>query len=93
MNDVFFLVENATGRKFSYYCKRRGIYLDTFHSQGACTRAMNKHDLHKTHSPVHAIDYKPVMVERTNLMSGLSYMEDINTPGYCSPASESYWSL
>ena len=32
------------------------------------------------------------MVERTNLMSGKKYMEKLNTPSYCSPASESYWS-
>jgi len=37
--------------------------------------------------------YKPNMVERTNLMSGKKYMEDVNTPNFCSPASESYWSM
>ena len=38
-------------------------------------------------------DYRPRMVERTNLMSGQKYMEDINTPNFCSPASETYWSM
>ena len=33
------------------------------------------------------------MVERTNMMTGKKYMESINTPAYCSPASESYWSM
>lgn len=33
------------------------------------------------------------MVEKTNMMSGKKYMESINTPGYMSPASESYWSM
>ena len=37
--------------------------------------------------------YRPRMVERTNLMSGITYMEDVNTPNFCSPASESYWSM
>ena len=32
------------------------------------------------------------MVERTNLMSGKKFMEPSNTPDYCSPSSESYWS-
>ena len=32
-------------------------------------------------------------VERTNLMSGKKYMEASNTPNYCSPSSESYWSM
>jgi hypothetical protein len=33
------------------------------------------------------------MIERTNLMSGKKYMESVNTPNYCSPASEAYWSM
>jgi hypothetical protein len=33
------------------------------------------------------------MVERKNLRSGEMYKEPINTPGYCSPSCESYWSM
>ena len=33
------------------------------------------------------------MVERTNLMTGKKYMEPANTPLYCSPSSETYWSM
>lgn len=33
------------------------------------------------------------MVERVNLMSGKTYWESINTPNYCSPSSEAYWSM
>lgn len=33
------------------------------------------------------------MVERVNLMSGTKYMESVNTPLCCSPASETYWSM
>src|SRR5262245_54997507 len=32
------------------------------------------------------------MVERTNFMSGKKFMEPSNTPGFCSPSSETYWS-
>ena len=32
-------------------------------------------------------------VERVNLMSGVKYMESINTPNYMSPASEAYWQM
>lgn len=32
-------------------------------------------------------------VERTNMMSGVKYMEAINTPPYMSPACDSYWSM
>ena len=33
------------------------------------------------------------MVERVNIMSGKTFMESINTPLCCSPASETYWSM
>lgn len=38
-------------------------------------------------------DYQPRMVTRKNLMSGKEFQEDVNTPYFCSPASESYWSM
>ena len=33
------------------------------------------------------------MVKKVNLMSGKEYWESVNTPNYCSPASEAYWSM
>ena len=33
------------------------------------------------------------MVERTNMMGGAKYMERFDTPRYCSPSSEAYWSM
>lgn len=33
------------------------------------------------------------MVIRVNLLSGKEYMESVNTPSYCSPSSEAYWSM
>jgi hypothetical protein len=33
------------------------------------------------------------MVERTNMMGGAKFMERYDTPYYCSPSSESYWSM
>lgn len=33
------------------------------------------------------------MVKRVNMMSGKEYYESVNTPNYCSPASEAYWSM
>ena len=32
-------------------------------------------------------------VERKNIMSGELFMEAVNTPNHCSPASEAYWSM
>ena len=33
------------------------------------------------------------IVQRTNLMSGEPFFERINTPHYCSPSSDTYWSM
>ncbi len=38
-------------------------------------------------------EYKPRMVTRKNLMSGIEFQEDVNTPYFCSPSSETYWSM
>lgn len=32
-------------------------------------------------------------VTKVNLMSGKEYQESSDTPGYCSPSSEAYWSM
>ena len=32
-------------------------------------------------------------VTRTNLMGGAEYQERYDTPNYCSPSCESYWSM
>lgn len=37
--------------------------------------------------------YDEDMVERVNLMSGKKYMEHRDTPLFCSPSSETYWSM
>jgi hypothetical protein len=37
--------------------------------------------------------YKPRMVTRTNIMTGEKFEEDVNTPYFCSPSSESFWSM
>jgi hypothetical protein len=33
------------------------------------------------------------MVKRNNLMGGAEFMERYDTPYFCSPSSESYWSM
>ncbi len=37
--------------------------------------------------------YKPRMVERVNIMTGKKFKEDVNTPHFCSPSSETFWSM
>lgn len=42
----------------------------------------------------HALELgNTTMVEKTNMMTGKKFLERENTPYYCSPASESYWSM
>lgn len=31
--------------------------------------------------------------QRTNLMSGVEYVESVNTPAHLSPSTETYWSM
>jgi hypothetical protein len=33
------------------------------------------------------------MVKKINMMSGKEFLEDEDTPYYCSPSSETYWSM
>ena len=44
-------------------------------------------------SIVNTQHYKPRMVTRKNLMSGAEFQEDVNTPYFCSPSSETFWSM
>lgn len=32
-------------------------------------------------------------VQRKNLLTGKTFYESVNTPHYCSPSSETYWSM
>ena len=38
-------------------------------------------------------DIKETYVTRRNIMSGQDFVERYDTPFYCSPASETYWSM
>ena len=38
------------------------------------------------------VTFTETYVEKTNLMTGLTYKERYDTPYYCSPSSETYWS-
>jgi hypothetical protein len=39
------------------------------------------------------VEIHETMVERINIMSGKPFMERYDTPYYCSPSSETYWSM
>ena len=41
----------------------------------------------------HRYEIHKTFVERVNMMSGQTYTERFDTPRYCSPSSEAYWSM
>lgn len=38
-------------------------------------------------------EFHKTMVEKKNLLSGLPFTERYDTPYFCSPSSETYWSM
>lgn len=100
----FYIVNVGTGRAWgkAYWLKQE--YETERGAKTACTK-MNKSFVSSASVNGESVapqwkvmdrkeyDARPVkMVERTNLMSGQKYMEAEDTPNFCSPASESYWS-
>ena len=48
---------------------------------------------YKTVFKGHRIAVYETYVTRTNLLGGAEYTERYDTPRYCSPSSEAYWSM
>ena len=92
----YLIVNVGTDRAYGKYSWDRKIYPTERGAKGACTK-LNKDYGNTTQWKVMTVaeyNARPVkMVERTNLMSGQKYMEAEDTPNFCSPASESYWSM
>ena len=44
-------------------------------------------------TPKYRFEIHETFVTRKNLMTGVEFKERYDTPYYCSPASESYWSM
>ena len=91
---MFYIVARGTGLIVTDGPNRTRAYKTFGAARATRTRLCNKAgwsagDL----SIVDTTHYKPKMVTRTNLMTGLEYEEDVNTPNFCSPASESFWSM
>lgn len=88
-----------------YRRKRNGCTVEYYASEGAAKAALTRLDkAGKLHDGATKEDYAieevsvfrssiEKKVERRNLLSGKTYMEAVNTPNYCSPSSEAYWSM
>jgi hypothetical protein len=57
--------------------------------------SMLEHTVKHTYRASQGFRYEihETMVKRTNLMGGKEYIERYDTPRYCSPSSEAYWSM
>ena len=91
---MFYIIARGTGMIVSDGPNRTRAYKTWGAARATRTRLCNKAgwnvgDL----SIVEARTYRPRMVERVNLMTGEKYQEDVNTPNFCSPSSESFWSM
>ena len=58
-------------------------------------QSMLEHTVKHTYRASQGYRYEihETMVTKTNLMGGKEFTERYDTPYYCSPASESYWSM
>ena len=91
---MFYIVARGTGLIVTDGPNKTRAYKTFGAARATRTRLCNKAGW--TADQLSIVDtkhYKPKMVTRTNLMTGLEYEEDVNTPNFCSPASESFWSM
>lgn len=90
----FYIVNVVTGKRHGTYSWLAKAYETERGAKTACTK-LNKVEAGAwkvmSANEFNAIPVK--MVERINMMTGKPYMEAEDTPNFCSPASESYWSM
>jgi hypothetical protein len=58
-------------------------------------KSMLEHTVKHTYRASQGFRYEihETYVTRTNMMGGAEYQERYDTPRYCSPSSEAYWSM
>jgi hypothetical protein len=91
---MYYIVSKGTGLIVSDGPNKTRAYKTHGAAQATRTRLCNKAGWSVNELNIIATThYKPQMVTRKNLMTGLEYEEDVNTPNFCSPSSESFWSM
>ena len=91
---MFYIVAKGTGLIVTDGPNRTRAYKTFGAARATRTRLCRKAGW--TVSDLSIVDtkhYRPRMVEKTNIMSGQKFQEDVNTPYFCSPSSETYWSM
>jgi hypothetical protein len=90
----YYIIVRATGLIVTDGPNRTRSYKTFGAARATRTRLCNKSGWSVAElSIVDTQNYKPRTVTRKNLMSGIEYQEDVNTPLCCSPASETFWSM
>ena len=90
----YYIIVKATGLIMSDGPNRTRAYRTKGAAKATITRLIKKAGWTSDEFAITPVrDYQPRMVTRRNLMSGKEYQEDVNTPNFCSPSSESYWSM
>ena len=91
---MYYIVARGTGMIVTDGPNRTRAYKTFGAARATRTRLCNKAGYSVADlSIVDTKHYKPKMVERTNIMTGEKFKEDVNTPNFCSPSSESFWSM
>jgi|TARA_B110000495_G_scaffold183131_1_gene179183 hypothetical protein len=60
---------------------------------GSPLQALELHYAAKYPAPKFRIELHETMVTKKNMMNGKEFLERYDTPYYCSPSSETYWSM
>jgi hypothetical protein len=92
---MYVIVNVGTGKAYKKpRAYRRTEYKTAAAAKGICTRFEREQVLSQWRVML-AADYDASlkMVERTNIMTGQKFMEAEDTPYFCSPSSERYWSM
>jgi hypothetical protein len=68
-----------------------------YKTEAAAKAAMTRNNLDTSKFAIADKTFYHMLIERevvrTNFMTGEEYRESVNTPNYCSPSSETYWSM
>ena len=90
----YYIVAKGTGHIVTDGPHRTRAYKTFGAAQATRTRLCNKAGWSANELDiVNTQTYKPRMVERVNIMTGAKFAEDVNTPYFCSPSSETFWSM
>ena len=91
---MFYIVARGTGMIVTDGPNKTRAYKTFGAARATRTRLCNKAGYSVADlSIVDTKHYQPRMVERVNIMTGQKFEEDVNTPHFCSPSSESFWSM